>query len=183
MAARQEAISASRKLCFPSSGSDSAGGGSEEAERGTVSCKSWRVPVSAREGAKDAWRSRGSCIAAMLERPSRTLSLSISLGPLPKKDCVTVISAYLFVMDYFTKWPEVYPIPDQEAPTVAEAVVRHWISNVEVPLQLHSDQGRNFVSAVLKGLWTTLRIRQRPRPHLAPTVEWHGGGFQSHHPE
>ncbi|GFW68511.1 retrovirus-related Pol polyprotein from transposon 412 [Trichonephila clavipes] len=61
-------------------------------------------------------------------------------------------------MDYFTKWPEVYPIPDQEAPTVAEAVVQHWISRYGVPLQLHSDQGRNFVSAVLKGVCELLGI-------------------------
>ncbi|GFW32971.1 retrovirus-related Pol polyprotein from transposon 412 [Trichonephila clavipes] len=68
-------------------------------------------------------------------------------------------------MDYFTKWPEVYPIPDQEAPTVAEAVVQHWISRYGVPLQLHSDQGRNFVSAVLKGSVNYSELT-RPRPHL-----------------
>ncbi|GFU36080.1 retrovirus-related Pol polyprotein from transposon 412 [Trichonephila clavipes] len=39
-------------------------------------------------------------------------------GPLPRSsDCDNSI---LFVMDYSTKCPEVYPIPDQEAPTVAE---------------------------------------------------------------
>ena len=27
----------------------------------------------------------------------------------------------LVVMDYFSKWPEVYPIPNQEAKTVADA--------------------------------------------------------------
>ncbi|GFS49655.1 retrovirus-related Pol polyprotein from transposon 412 [Trichonephila clavipes] len=32
------------------------------------------------------------------------------------------------------------PHSDQEAPTVAEAVVQHWISRYGVPLQLHSDQ-------------------------------------------
>ncbi|GFX61956.1 transposable element Tc3 transposase [Trichonephila clavipes] len=34
----------------------------------------------------------------------------------------------LDVMDYFTKWPEAYPIFDQEAPTVAVVLVQHWIS-------------------------------------------------------
>ncbi|GFS55134.1 uncharacterized protein TNCV_204591 [Trichonephila clavipes] len=28
-------------------------------------------------------------------------------------------------VDYFTKWPEAYPIPDQEASTVAEVLVQH----------------------------------------------------------
>ncbi|GFX22403.1 retrovirus-related Pol polyprotein from transposon 412 [Trichonephila clavipes] len=55
-------------------------------------------------------------------------------------------------MDYFTKWPEAYPIPNQEASTVAEVLVQHWISRFGVPLQLHSDQGRNFGSAVCKRL-------------------------------
>ncbi|GFX58439.1 retrovirus-related Pol polyprotein from transposon 412 [Trichonephila clavipes] len=31
-------------------------------------------------------------------------------------------------MDYFTKGPEAYPIADQEASTVAEVLVQHWIS-------------------------------------------------------
>ncbi|GFX59833.1 retrovirus-related Pol polyprotein from transposon 412 [Trichonephila clavipes] len=55
-------------------------------------------------------------------------------------------------MEYFTKWPEAYPISDQEASTVAEVLVQHWISRFGVPLQLHSDQGRNFDSAVCKRL-------------------------------
>ncbi|GFY29136.1 retrovirus-related Pol polyprotein from transposon 412 [Trichonephila clavipes] len=54
----------------------------------------------------------------------------------------------LVMMDYFTKWPEAYPIPDQEALTVAEVLVQHWISRFGVFLQLHSDKGRNFDSAV-----------------------------------
>ncbi|GFV80815.1 retrovirus-related Pol polyprotein from transposon 412 [Trichonephila clavipes] len=61
-------------------------------------------------------------------------------------------------MDYFTKWPEAYPIPDQEASTVAEVLVQHWISRFGVPLQLNSDQGRNFDSAVCKRLCEILAI-------------------------
>ncbi|KFM70378.1 hypothetical protein X975_25636, partial [Stegodyphus mimosarum] len=29
---------------------------------------------------------------------------------------------------------------------VAEVMIQHWISEFEVPLQLHSDQGRNFTN-------------------------------------
>ncbi|GBN80935.1 Retrovirus-related Pol polyprotein from transposon 412 [Araneus ventricosus] len=47
-------------------------------------------------------------------------------------------------MDYFTKWPKAIPIPDQEASTVAEELVRIWTSCYGVPLILHSDQGTNF---------------------------------------
>ncbi|GFU86001.1 retrovirus-related Pol polyprotein from transposon 412 [Trichonephila clavipes] len=60
------------------------------------------------------------------------------------------------------------PHSDQEAPTVAEAVVQHWISRYGVPLQLHSDQGRNFVSAVLKGVCELLGIDKTKTTPLHP---------------
>lgn len=52
----------------------------------------------------------------------------------------------LVVMDYFSKWVEVYPMPNQEAPTVAQALIENWISRYGVPIELHSDQGTNFES-------------------------------------
>lgn len=58
----------------------------------------------------------------------------------------------LVVMDYFTKWPEVIALPNQEAETVAKALVQHWICRFGVPLEIHSDQGRNFESHLFKDL-------------------------------
>ncbi|GFS98527.1 retrovirus-related Pol polyprotein from transposon 412 [Trichonephila clavipes] len=77
-------------------------------------------------------------------------------GPLPRSPDGN--DNILVVMDYFTKWPEAYSIPDQEASTVAEVLVQHWISRFGVPLQLYSDQGRNFDSAVRKRLCEILAI-------------------------
>ncbi|GFV07522.1 retrovirus-related Pol polyprotein from transposon 412 [Trichonephila clavipes] len=54
------------------------------------------------------------------------------------------------------------------SPTVAEAVVQHWISRYGVPLQPHSDQGRNFVSAVLKGVCELLGIDKTKTTPLHP---------------
>ncbi|GBM00489.1 Transposon Ty3-G Gag-Pol polyprotein, partial [Araneus ventricosus] len=57
--------------------------------------------------------------------PFERMALDI-LGPLP---VTTKGNRYVLVlMDYFTKWPEAIPIPDQEASTVAEELVRAWIS-------------------------------------------------------
>ncbi|GFX16455.1 retrovirus-related Pol polyprotein from transposon 412 [Trichonephila clavipes] len=115
-------------------------------------CKSCDA-CSARKGPKI--RSRGKLHRYNVGAPFERIAFDI-LGPLPRT--ASGNKYLLVVMDYFTKWPEVYPIPDQEAPTVAEAVVQHWISRYGVPLQLHSDQGRNFVSAVLKGVCELLGI-------------------------
>ncbi|GFU71982.1 retrovirus-related Pol polyprotein from transposon 412 [Trichonephila clavipes] len=122
-------------------------------------CKSCDA-CSARKGPKI--RSRGKLHRYNVGAPFERIAFDI-LGPLPRT--ASGNKYLLVVMDYFTKWPEVYPIPDQEAPTVAEAVVQHWISRYGVPLQLHSDQGRNFVSAVLKGSVNYSELT-RPRPHL-----------------
>ncbi|GFS49882.1 retrovirus-related Pol polyprotein from transposon 412 [Trichonephila clavipes] len=74
----------------------------------------------------------------------------------------------LVVIDFFTKNPEAYPIPDQETSTVAEVLIQHWISRFGVPLQLHSDQGRNFDSAVCKRLCEILAIDKTRTTALHP---------------
>ncbi|GFT84218.1 retrovirus-related Pol polyprotein from transposon 412 [Trichonephila clavipes] len=63
------------------------------------------------------------------------------LGPLPRSSDGN--KNILVVMDYFTDWPEACPISDQEASTVAEVLVQHWISRYGVPLQLYSNQKSN----------------------------------------
>ncbi|KAF8786035.1 Retrovirus-related Pol polyprotein like [Argiope bruennichi] len=87
-------------------------------------------------------------------------------GPLPMSSDGN--NNILVVMDYFTKWPEAFPIPDQEAPTVAEILVQNWISRYGVPLQLHSDQGRNFDSAVCRRLCEILGIDKTRTTALHP---------------
>ncbi|GFW27160.1 hypothetical protein TNCV_93861 [Trichonephila clavipes] len=125
-------------------------------------CKSCDA-CSAWKGSKI--RSRGKLHRYNVGAPFERIAFDI-LGPLPRT--ASGNKYLLVVMDYFTKWPEVYPIPDQEAPTVAEAVVQHWISRYGVPLQLHSDQGRNFVSAVLKGVCELLGIDKTKTTPLRP---------------
>lgn len=74
----------------------------------------------------------------------------------------------LVVMDYFSKWPEVYPVPDQEATTVAEALVQNWISRFGVPLLIHSDQGRNFTSTVFREMSDLLGMQKTQTTPLHP---------------
>jgi hypothetical protein len=47
------------------------------------------------------------------------------------------------------QWPEVYPIPNQEVATVADALVTNFFCLFGVPRELHSDQGGNFESRLM----------------------------------
>ena len=74
----------------------------------------------------------------------------------------------LVVADYFTKWPEAFPLPNQEAGTVTEALVNEVVCRFGVPLELHSDQGRNFESAVFSEMRNLLGIRKTRTTPLHP---------------
>ena len=55
----------------------------------------------------------------------------------------------LVVQDYFTKWVEVVPMPDQTATRIVSALTKIFCT-LGIPEVLHSDQGRNFESLLLK---------------------------------
>ena len=74
----------------------------------------------------------------------------------------------LVVIDYFTKWPEVFPLPNQEAVTVAHALVNEFFSRFGVPRELHSDQGRNFESTIIKECCELLGIRKTRTTPMHP---------------
>ena len=70
------------------------------------------------------------------------------LGPLP---CSRRNNSYILVVaDYFTRFVEAYPIPDQQAETVAHELVHQFVSRYGVPLELYSDQGWNFESSLFQ---------------------------------
>ena len=71
--------------------------------------------------------------------PTERIALDI-LGPLPLSEEGNKYN--LVVSDYFTKWPEAYSLPNQEATTVAEVLVKEFVSRFGVPRELYSDQGR-----------------------------------------
>lgn len=70
--------------------------------------------------------------------PMERIAIDI-LGPLPRTDSGN--EYILMAQDYFTKWPEAYALPNQQAATVAEALVNQFFSRFGVPLEIHSDQG------------------------------------------
>jgi len=77
-------------------------------------------------------------------------------GPLPESEAGN--SYILVVGDYFTKWMEAYAIPDQEAKTVATKLVDEFYCRYSPPEQLHSDQGKQFESNLIKEICDILKI-------------------------
>ena len=72
----------------------------------------------------------------------------------------------LVVSDYFTRYVEAYPIPDQEATTVAHRLVDEFFLRFSPPEQLHSDQRRNFESSVVAEACRLLGIeKSRTTPY------------------
>ena len=55
---------------------------------------------------------------------------------------------------------EAYPIPNQEATTVAKKLVDELFCRFGVPEQLHSDQGRQFESSLLQEICQILNVRK-----------------------
>ena len=89
--------------------------------------------------------------------PMERIALDI-MGPLPVTDRR---NRYILVVgDYFTKWVEAFPIPDQEAKTVARVLFNEFICRFGTPEYIHTDQGRNFESSLFKELCTLLNVKK-----------------------
>ena len=71
----------------------------------------------------------------------------------------------LVVQDYFSKWIELFALPDKTAKTVASCLVREYFTRYGVCERLHSDQGLEFDNAIMKeicDLWGIKKTRTSP---------------------
>jgi len=69
---------------------------------------------------------------------------------------------YVLVMvDQFSKWVELAALPDQSAMKVAWQFVLHFIVTFGCPLEIFTDQGKNFDSNLFKALCDVLQIAKR----------------------
>lgn len=66
----------------------------------------------------------------------------------------------LVVEDYFTKFVNLYALPNQSAHTVAHCLFEDYILIHDIPESLHSDQGRQFESEVVSTLCRLLNIKK-----------------------
>jgi len=97
------------------------------------------------------------------------------LGPLPTSSG----NGYLLVaIDCCTKWVEALPLKNIRANTVAEAFVNQIISRYGVPLEVHTDQGKNFESRIFLEMTRLLEIRKTRTTALDPQSD---GQVECHH--
>ncbi|KMQ86489.1 krab-a domain-containing protein [Lasius niger] len=88
------------------------------------------------------------------------------LGPLP---ITSSGNKYLIVIiDCFTKWVEAFPLKNIRAKTVAEIFINEFVSRHGVPLEVHTDQGKNFESKLFAELMELLGIRKTRTTPLHP---------------
>ncbi len=74
----------------------------------------------------------------------------------------------LTVTNYFTRWIESYSLPDQDASTIAKALVDNWICRYRAPDAIYTDQRKNFKSRLfaqvcLLGIHKTRTIPYHPQ--------------------
>ena len=80
---------------------------------------------------------------------------------------------YLLVLqDYFTKWAEAIPMPDQTAERIVRVLVDIF-SRFGIPEILQSDQGRNFESTILKRTYEAFGIiKSRTTAYIHKEMVW-----------
>lgn len=110
-------------------------------------------------------RSRGRMSQYNVGAPFERIAMDIA-GPFPVTDSQN--KYLLVIMDYFTKWPEVFAIPNQEASTVADCLVNNFICRFGVPRELHTDQGRNFESLLMREMLQRLNVHKTRTTPLHP---------------
>ena len=103
-------------------------------------------------------RECAECQKFKLPQPTRTPLTSMPIGKPWQMVAVDILTVpvstngnkcILVIQDYFTKWADAIPLPNQSASTITSALLKLF-SQMGMPDIIHSDQGRNFESALLK---------------------------------
>ena len=98
-----------------------------------------------------------TCQQAKLPTPTKAPLVSLPVGRPWEMLAVDVLEVplsshgnryLLVVQDYFTKWAEAFPMPDQTAKHITDILIT-LCAKMGLPRIIHSDQGRNFESAIL----------------------------------
>ena len=108
-------------------------------------------------------KARAPLTSIVTSYPLQLVAMDI-VGPFPESAAGNLY--ILVVADYFTRYTAAYPIPNQEAITIATKLVDEFFFRFSPPERLHSDQGRNFESAVIAEVCKLLGVeKSRTTPY------------------
>jgi hypothetical protein len=83
--------------------------------------------------------------------------LSVDILKLPKRDCLGNLYVVV-VVDSFSRWVSLYPVPDKSALSAARAVLM-TIGNFGVPLTIRSDGGKEFINDIIASIEYILDVK------------------------
>lgn len=66
----------------------------------------------------------------------------------------------LVITDHFTRYAQAIPTRNQTAKSTAKALYENFVCHYSFPARLHSDQGRNFESSVIKELCELANVKK-----------------------
>jgi hypothetical protein len=89
------------------------------------------------------------------------------MGPLPRTASGNEV--ILVMVDQFTKWCEIVPLPSQTAEVTARAAVNEFFSRFGCPFEIFTDQGRNFESQLFRALCDSLQIHKARTTAFRPS--------------
>ena len=67
---------------------------------------------------------------------------------------------FLVLVDGFSKWTEIVPLPDVKAATVFQALYQQWVCRNGCPVSLHSDRGSSLTGKLAQEVVDLLNIEQ-----------------------
>jgi transposase InsO family protein len=101
----------------------------------------------------------------VVHQPWNTVGIDLT-GPLPKtRHGNTYI---LVVIDYFTKWVELFALADIKAKTIAQVFIDEVVCRFGFPVRIISDNGVQFVSSIFTNVCQSLGIKHHRTPLYHP---------------
>lgn len=128
---------------------------SSEVAQWCQACERCQVPKDVQPGAHSFM---GHLMAS---RPNEILAIDYTM----LEPASTGLESVLVMTDVFSKYTLAVPTRNQCASTVAQVLVVEWFYKFGVPARIHSDQGRNFESALIQqlcGLYHIEKSRTTP---------------------
>jgi hypothetical protein len=76
----------------------------------------------------------------------------------------------LCIADAFIKYAVVTVIANKEAETVANTIYRDWFAKFRIPVQIHTDGGKEFVNKLSAELFQLLNVRHTKHHQRIPSA-------------